>query len=898
MTNNKYSKINFVFPQNDNLQEKPPELMYTEFYGLIDGYGLLFDPAIIALTGIIPGVSNGFPEQIETDTIFISGSSRTNVPDGGFAGLFVMPGDKCSEKEPLKCGNTKLIYPSGLGYVGYPDSALNSWTLNGMPVLRRNGKAFELGIELFNMLGRFRNDQPEKSLLMVADLLADLFNKTLFTKRSVPSAIAEDFRLNCQSYGVNRFLINWLAELFEETANFSQADVFYKKAIATALNEDMDLAEKQLGIAFQTLAGMRKDYSTMDIKFIEIPHIGILFEDKGFFEFEWPEFTRMRIEKLLDFTEDGKCKMAFEVGASCWKNFAQIFPETIKRLNELKTAKKISVTNGTFSLPYALYSPVGIQYWQFENGMREYQNLFGNSSPVYQCQENSFTPLMPQLFKHFGINFALHVVQNRGKSPTVKEQFFKWRGADGSICPAMGVPDETLGRTGNNYFYDLPQLLKKYSHLDEIYYPNFQDIGFIPFRTHIYRSTRYASIWGEFMLPDELPYETGKNEYFFQPEDYGLAEAEFYQNPTCINSLSQLERIYRQYNKLRQLQLAAWNLGTLKEIFPALNNLVPELLLQEAHDIVACQGQKIGDFYKSNALLESPVKETYLYQKINELNHDFETKSLEIAAAIFQDKVFPQIKCLYDDFKIEKDNNKLQIELCGKSFKLAVFDRKRGNFEINNVSYQSQQIIIDACLKENGEILHRANLTLGYIADTSLLELEVKYSSNADFTYKNKWQDYLGIAVEIEDALGKIIHCTPGYRTEAHKPLIISPYFLSLEAELSLLNEGTPYYEKLNDKTVGWMFHNYGESVHHRRMAIYLGEDDPMPIAANWNCGFIENSLKLPDDFIAEIFIEPCKVLAVSLRDTDVSKIDNIEIIGHQKKPDKINAGTLAIFNL
>lgn len=898
MSNKKYSKIDFVFPENNNLQEKPPELMYTEFYGLIDGYGLMFDPTVMALTRIIPDIANGFPEQPKRDTIFISGSSLTAIPDGDFTGLLVKAGGKCSRKELLQCGNIKTTYPAGLGYVVYPDSTQPNLTLNGVPVLRRNGRAFELGIELFNMLDRFRGDQPEKGSLMVADILAALFSETFFPKLSASPVISEGFRLDCQSYGVNRFLINWLAELFLGTADFSQADTFYKMSIGYVLNEDMDSAEKQLGMAFQTLAEIRKGYSKTNIKFIEIPHIGILFEDEGFFEFEWPEFTRMRIEKLLDFTENTESKVAFEVGTSCWKNFARLFPETINRLNKLKTAGKTSVTNGTFSLPYALYSPVGIQYWQFENGMREYQNLFGNSSPTYQCQENSFTPLMPQLFKHFGINSALHVIQNRGKSPIVKEQFFKWRGADGSTCPAMGVPDEALGRKGSNYFYDLPQLLKKYSHLNEIYYPNFQDIGFVPFRTHIYRSSSYASIWGDFMLPEELPYEEGKDECFFQPEDYGLAEAEFYQKPTCINSLSQLERIYRQYGKLRQLQFAAWDSGKLKEVFPALNSLVPELLLQEAHDIVACQGQKIGDFYKSNALLESPVKETCLYQKAHMLNDDFELKSSEIAKLISPDKALPERDYSYDDFKIENDNNKLRIELCGKSFTIAVFDRKRGDFEVTNVSYKAKQIVVAVCLKENGKILHQANLTFGYFANASLLELTVDYASSAEFSYKNKWQDYLGISIELDNGLGKLTHCTPGYRTEAHKPLIISSYFLSLSAGLSLLNEGTPYYEKLSDSVISWMFHNYGESVHHRRMAIYLGEEDPMPIATSWNCGFVKTSLKLPEDFIAEIFIDPNKVLAVSVRDTDITNLPNIEILGYNENPNKINAGTLAIFNL
>ena len=897
----KYNKLIYVFPLNDNLREKPPELMFSEFYGLIDGYGLMFDPVVMAVTQTIPECSKGFPDKVSLDTIIISGSSGTDLPDYDFSGLVVKSGNEISKKGQLDLNEYSLPYPSGLPYMIFPDSDYRDWMLDGQCILEFDDKVYTLGIELFKMLSIFREDKPETRLIMLADVFSGLLGSTLYAENGIPSKIPDDFRLDCQAYGCNRFMIKWLLELFSEEAEFEKADRHYEQAIALAIKGEAMEAVSELTSAFQVLVEIKRNCSHTEFKFIEVPHIGILFEDVGFFEFEWPEFTRKRLEKFLDFAENDSCKIAFEAGGSCWKNFANHFPGTIKRLNRLRKSGKATVTNGTFSLPYALYSPVGIQYWQFEYGLREHEKIFGRDiKPVYQCQENSFSPIMPQLLNYFDYKSALHIIQNRGCSPVTKEQLFEWRGADSSTIRALGVNNDELGKKGCNYFYDIPLVLKNNAHMDKIYYTNFQDIGFVPLRTHVYRSLKYAKIWGEFLLPEDIEYPGLNSEYFFEPEDYCLAETEFYPRPTCINSLSQLERLYKQYNKLRHVQFAAWKSGELKENFKSLSDLIPEILIQEAHDVVACQGQKVGEFYESNALLKSPVKERYLYKKADELSSDFDARLPSIAEKINQDIPCPAIEFSAMDAMIE--NNKLRIELCGKVLHVGVFDRKLGNFEINKVSKEANQLIVDTCLEDGGKLLHQAVLKLIYAPDISLLELDIAYSSNAEFSYLDKWKDYLGISVETEDGLGKLTHCTPGYRTEAHKNLLVSQYFIRSQAGFSLLNEGTPYYEKLDDKTIAWMFHNYGESVHSRRMAIYLGNADPMHAASGWGFGCIPSSiermLKLPEAFNAEVFIEPGKLLVVSLHDTDISKINNIKILGHKKKPERIKAGTLAVFKL
>jgi hypothetical protein len=945
--------------------------MFTEFYGLIDGYGLMFDPLIVAMTETIPEYANGFPTELQSDSIIICGSPKTAYPAKGLeshSGIFVKSGNNLSEKERLQLGSYETFYPVDLNYTTFPDSNLTRWTLADQPVVQQNGKAVMLGIELFGLLEKFRSDQPETRSLLIAEKLFELLTMTLFddNQTNCHSAINEDFRLDCHAYGINRFLINWLGELFSQPPLFDESDYYFRQAIANALNGQLDVAENKLAHAFKSLAKIRHNYSRTEIKFIEAPHIGILFEDEGFFEFEWPDFTRMRIEKLLDFTENNSSKVAFEAGGSCWKHFSGRYPQTIERLNKLKLTKKATVTNGTFSLPYALYSPVGIQYWQFEFGLREHKNIFADDHlPVYQCQENSFTPLTPQLLNHFAYESVLHVVQNRGQSPASQSQFFKWRGADGSTISSMGIPEESLGRKGCNYFYDLPLILRDYTHIPVLYYPNFQDIGFVPLSTQIYRSTRYANIWGEFMLPEELPFatESGDAEYFFQPEEYCLAENAFYNNPTCINSLSQMERIFEQYNKLRTLQQLAFYCGLLTDFFAGLNDLVPGMLLQEAHDVTACQGQKVGDFYHNNSILGTPAKKRYLIQKMDEVSSNFEQKTSTILKNIldtenvmnvfnprpcelpFARVLFPNElqqkhllkigryaytpasckpnaitktkQCSYNQASLEDINNKwtitnnanrLQINYDSKSFQLSVFDRKRGKFELKNIKTASCneviQVKIEYQLCENNLPLHYVDLTLLLKPDAPLLEIVVNYATSAKFCFRDKWLDYLGISIESDSLLGKLIHCTPGYRTEAFKHKIVSPYFISSSAGFSLFNDGATYYEKLNEKSLAWMFHNYKESVQCRRMAVYLGNTDPMLMSSCWNSGVIpaiaklKNHIAIPTQFIAEAFIESDKLLAVSTADTDISKLSNIEIPGHKNKPDKITAGTLAIFNI
>ena len=895
-----HNKLVYVFPPNDNFRERKPELMFSDFYGLIDGYSLLFDPLIMAVTRTVPEYSNGFPDEMEPGTFIISGSGKTVIPERVFSGLVVRSEETNSRKASLKLGKYSMVYPAGMPCSIFRESACNNWVLNGQCILRRDDEVYSLGVELFKLLSGFRECKPEARLIIFADILVELLGVTLCRETENLPVIPDSLRLDCQAYGCNRFLINWLGELFSGKVDFSGADRDYLQAVDLAVSGDSEAAKTKLTSAFQNLAKIRRIYSKSTFKFVEIPHIGILFDDAGFFEFERPEFTRMRIEKQLDFTENSSCKTAFEAGMSCWKNFAALYPETIKRLSRLKKAGKTSVTNGTFSLPYAQYSPVGVQYWQFEFGINEYHNIFASeTTPVYQCQENSFTPITPQLLNHFAYKSALHIVQNRGKSPTVEKQFFKWRGADGSTIQSIGVTREELGRKGVNYFYDLPVILKENTQPDEIYYPSFQDIGFIPLRTQIYRSTNFADIWGEFLLPEDIPYINIDNEHFFQPEDYCLAEAEFYDRPTCINSLSQLDRVYRQYNKLRMLQFQAWGTGQLGKIFPALHSMVPEILLQEAHDVVACQGQKVGEFYKSNILLETIRKGRCLSQKADELSRDFDRNLSAIAKVIENNIPYPGMGFSAPEVTVE--DNKLYLELCGTTFIIAIFDRRRGGFEIKGFEEKTDHVVIEAEYRENDTPLHQVNLSLYWEPDISLLELQLNYSTLAEFSYLDKWGDCLGISVAVENGLGKLVHNSSGYRTEAYKSLIISPYFLSAETGFSLLNEGAPYYEKIDGNTIGWIFHNYGESVHHRRMAVYLGKIDPVLASGNWTYGYkpgsIESRFNLPEYFSAEVFIAADKLLAVSLRELDISGIDNISVPGHREKPEKINAGTLVIFS-
>ena len=605
-------RIRYIFPETENFREQRPTLCWEHMYGWMEGYGMLFDPVVFSRTGIIPEWENGWDGKTEAGDFIIAPCAQASelFENPGIPGIYIRPilergviaRSRKSEKEKIATPDGTLFYPLNLPYDQY-EGGDDAWMLGENPAVKKVGESVAVCFEMFAMFGMFREELREEAFLQGANALAGLLGKCGVLP-SPPDLYPCDLRIDCQAYGLNRLLIQWFLKIKGVSGDaVGIADSFFLQAIACLQASQEKEARGHLRQAFVHLASLRKSQSDLELYFLEYPHLGILFEDKGFFELEWPHYTRETFLSLFEEVEKHGYRLSIEAGALCWKNLVARYPGLGKRIAKLWGEGSIELTNGTASLPYALMSTLALQYWQFKIGKATFQEVFGKAPSVYQCQENSMTAQMPELLKHFGYQRALHMIQNHGEAPSESTDFIRWASPAGHSLPAMAARHPALAKKGNNFFLDLPLLHAEFGGKEKsLNYTNFQDVGFIPFRLQMIRAHHYTPVWGRFELdqarfahaPDNAPTKS------YMADDYRFSESFFYPDETNLNPISQYEAIHSLSARIRQLRIAASSSGHRAEANQILDQCFHSLCSLEAHDVTYVQGQRRGEFYTFN----------------------------------------------------------------------------------------------------------------------------------------------------------------------------------------------------------------------------------------------------------------------------------------------------------
>ena len=600
-----------------------PNFCWESAFGWLDGYGILFDPVLQAAMESVPEFCNGAPSKTESGLFYIT-SGRTATEEfhpAGAAGVFLCPDrgrpERFSQKERLKtpCGDffMPLDFP-------YTDAEGNdpAWKLGERSVLFREKEHVELYFELFFMVAFRGHEFPHQRLLTGADLLARIIDLPGNT-----AGYSNDFRLDCQSYGIHRLLMQWLLNLLQQDARELQsADTFYLEAIRSYDVKAPGRAGELLKESFCELCRIRKKYIRTDLRIAEFSHAGILFPESGFFELEWPEGSRANITTHLDDVEHLDAQVNFELSASDWAQLKDRFPETLSRIRKLWDAGKIELTNGTFSLPYAFVSPLGMQYFQFKYGQETFRSVFGREPELYQCQENSFTPQMPELLTRFGYKYALHAAQNHGSPVCKGEPCINWTTPAGFSIPALTCALQEQYRLGVNFFLALPLLLFHHREREFFNVFNMMDLGFIPLRESIVRGCRFAPVFARFVSGGSQLREKSASQLpacTFTPDDYNFSADAFYRNYTNKNAISQFEHLFELSAEFRCLQMLGMTDPVLQQ------EICRKLCLLEAHDI-RVQGQRPGEFYYRRTQEPSPASRKELSVSLANIRADLRQK--------------------------------------------------------------------------------------------------------------------------------------------------------------------------------------------------------------------------------------------------------------------------------
>ena len=864
-------RIRYIFPKTANFREERPRICWEHMYGWMESYGVLFDPKVQSITGIIPEWENGCDGNFKEGDFIITSCAQAseNFENLECPGLYVRPtnGVEIHERGSLS-GKEKLFtplgdfyYPCGLTFDRYKGTSA-AWKMGDMSAIAMKGNSLALGFEIFGMLGYFRNEMPVQCFTSCADMVARLLEECGLraSQNNIMSKWQSDTRIDFQAYGVNRLFIQWLLVMNNVSKNtVEDADKFYSNALvawnAGAEGKTVEL----LGKAFKKLAELRAGISQTDLLFLEYPHIGILFEDKGFFEFEWPEFSRRLFSSFFDVIGKYGYKTSIEAGASCWKNLTSRYPEIGMKLKECRDKKTIEFTNGTFSLPYALMSPLSLQYWQFKRGQETFMKTFGSVPDTYQCQENSFTAQMPELLKYFGYTRVLHITQNHGDAPSDKEGFIKWVSPAGHGLITMTAPNSALGRKGNNYFLDLPLVHNEYGVKNKrLNYVNFQDLSYAPFRIHMILAHKYAPVWGRFALPEEAFKDVSEDALeakSYYADAYKFSEKFFYPNETNVNALSHYERIYSLTGLRRQLLFAAYATGKLSELFNEINEVIEKLCLMEAHDCCYVQGQRKGE-YAPQLIENPPYSRETLAQRITEiassvscaLNKVNEKIAGENSLTLYNAaeamlsfaklksslKFDGKIAVHYDGkvyaigpfkafsssearamsemkdatlpfdngiWKIEIESSKIALSYKGQKFSFSPIDKKNGQFKLLKSELKKAGALNFAkftWMLENPDV-QTVLTSVVFSDDGDYAEINVKYSPRHSFDAAVKWSDYLALEFNTDSSIDSAFRFNPNVRSLSAENRVASPYYLAIESSdktsASFMNEGASLYE-------------------------------------------------------------------------------------------------------
>jgi len=644
----------FVVPDMPRFEEdRAAGKKFEDLYGWIYSYSLLFDPRTLVLLGEVPawrGVSQAKREIAEADFIF---SARTDVsaelsrsksskavffwtqPPGPVyrktLEVSPAPSRMVGIKEEVKLstgqpGPLRLPQFETFDRITSRGQGELLARVGQFPALiARRGIVVSM-IDLSALLQAHLINYDEAILASIADLFYAAMTIALGRRKRPAAGGGFSLRRDFHSFGVAYLLMRYLLELegtTEETELEPAADEVVKAARALVTGKKAE-ALRSLRQAFQSLAAVRFRHSSTRLDIIECPHAGILFPEVGYFELEWPALSEQMISHLMDLAEAGPYRFSIEVGMGSLRNWKKRSPQFFERLKRLWKEGKVEVTNGTYSLPLAPYSPLELQIRQFEIGQKTSREIFGRKVETYVCQEFSFTPQFPGIFRDNGIRYALHATQNRGAAPEGKHLIFRWLGKDGRAIPVVGHHHLNEIRRGNNFYLEMPKFLLRAREegLTRMVSVCLQDFSYLPMRTEVVRAHRYAEIFGRFAtLKDVLQEESKK---VLPAESFPLDSYTWelpYWGTQAVDWQSGYERVYALMHRLTGLEMLRSGLGDgrMKEI----ERTWQFLLDMESHDSALASHCFPGQFYGRNATIwAGPHSNIYLDAYIEKKRKD------------------------------------------------------------------------------------------------------------------------------------------------------------------------------------------------------------------------------------------------------------------------------------
>jgi hypothetical protein len=393
-----------------------------------------------------------------------------------------------------------------------------------------------------------------------------------------------DLRRDFHALGVNVLLLVQLRRVAGRPWDSGELRAPLGEAARQYRSGDIAGAKAGLAEMFSLLRKRREEVVPTPVHIMVMPHGGILFENEGYAEYDWPEAAARALNLYLDWNERFGFRFAPDIGAGTLEAFSKLHPRTLARLREAWEQGRIEFVNGSYSQPYSQMFPEWDQDRQFAVGLRVFDALFERRPTVYAAQEIALHPALPTLLAKHGFRHAIHRCQNLGRAPVETAALIDWR-APGQNAGIRSLPAHPLRteRRGGECWRHLPVLLlsPRNEGLPFIAIISLMDQTFIDiYAEELVRAHQYAPVWGEFQTPTGFFEATREIEA--TPRRYALDDYH-YELDLSGNSIhghqtggysSQQAFLFREGARLRELE----RMGNLREAE------LKRFLNQEAHD--------------------------------------------------------------------------------------------------------------------------------------------------------------------------------------------------------------------------------------------------------------------------------------------------------------------------
>lgn len=317
----------------------------------------------------------------------------------------------------------------------------------------------------------------------------------------------QDLRRDFHALGVNALLVCQMHQAMGRAWSVQERLPGLREAAMSYRAGEFAQARQQLARLFKELERQRQELVATPVYIMVMPHGGILFEEEGYAEYDWPEASAKALNLYLDWVDQFGFRFAPDVGASTLEQFAKLYPKTMQRFRRAWEAGTVEFVNGTYAQPYLQLWPRWDQEQQFAVGLRSFEKLFGRRPVVFASQEMALHTGLPALLRKHGYAYAIHRAQNLGTAPCEHAGLMAWSSPGGEVIRTLPAQPLRSEKRGGEIWRHFPILFTSDRNhgVPFLAFTSQMDQSFIDIYTEeILRANRYAAVWGEFVTPSEF----------------------------------------------------------------------------------------------------------------------------------------------------------------------------------------------------------------------------------------------------------------------------------------------------------------------------------------------------------------------------------------------------------